>query len=124
MRDLFAVGIGSFIGGVTRYVVGGWLQASVRTTFPVGTLFVNTTGCLLIGLIGGAIERSVGLSETARLFVVTGFLGGYTTFSAFSYESVGLARAGACGMGFANIALSLLLGLAATLLGLTIVRSM
>ena len=93
MRNLLLVGGGGFLGSVARYLLGGLvLHATGAPRFPFATLVVNVTGCLTIGVLAGAAERSGMLSPSARLFLLTGFLGGYTTFSAFAYETFFLAR--------------------------------
>jgi fluoride exporter len=83
----------------------------------VGTLTVNVTGCLLIGLLAGLTEHAHLLSPPTRLFLLTGFLGGYTTYSAFAYETYFLGREHLALAALTSIALHLLLGLGAVLLG-------
>ncbi len=89
MRDLLLVGSGSFLGGIARYCLSGFVsqQLSPDFRFPAGTFGVNFLGCLLIGLVGG-----LGISDQTKLFIITGFLGGFTTFSAFSNETFYLMR--------------------------------
>lgn len=114
---------GGAAGSVLRYLVSGFAQrtfvpgAGALASFPAGTLVVNVTGSLLIGLLAGlAASRSLPGPE-ARLLLVTGFLGGYTTFSAFSLETLVLLRAGQAATAFAAVALQVLLGLAAAWAG-------
>ncbi|MDA1082158.1 MAG: fluoride efflux transporter CrcB [Gemmatimonadetes bacterium] len=93
LRDLMLVGVGGFVGSVARFLVGGWVtQLSAASRFPVGTLAVNAIGCLLIGAIAGYTEHTNALSPHTRLLVFTGILGGFTTFSAFAFETWFLAR--------------------------------
>ena len=108
-----------------RYLVSGWVQGATQSaTFPYGTLAVNTTGCLLIGIMAQFAESSGLLTPSLRLLIITGFLGGYTTFSTFANEAFRLGRGpdGSTQLAaFAYVALHLLLGLAAVWLGRLIV---
>ncbi|HEY9517651.1 MAG TPA: fluoride efflux transporter CrcB [Gemmatimonadales bacterium] len=118
MRNLLLVGGGGFLGSVARYYITGWAtQVSHAGRFPVGTLAVNVTGCLLIGFLAGLAEHAHLLSPPTRLFLLTGFLGGYTTYSAFAYETYFLGREHLTLAALTSIALHLLLGLGAVLLG-------
>ncbi|HEY1008820.1 MAG: fluoride efflux transporter CrcB [Daejeonella sp.] len=119
MRIVLLIGIGSFIGGIARYLLSQLIQNKALVTFPYGTLAVNIVGCFLIGIVYGVAERS-GLSNEWRLFIATGILGGFTTFSAFSYESINLMRDGQAGAALVYIAASIMLGLAATFIGLSV----
>lgn len=123
MRNFLLVGGGGFLGSVARYYVSGWAtQITHAGRFPVGTLVVNVTGCFLIGLLAGLAEHAHLLSPPTRLFLLTGFLGGYTTYSAFAYETYFLGREHLALAALANIALQLLLGLGAVLLGAKLAR--
>lgn len=118
MRNLLLVGGGGFLGSVARYYLTGWAtQMSYASRFPVGTLVVNVTGCLLIGFLAGLAEHAHLLSAPTRLFLLTGFLGGFTTYSAFAYETYFLGREHMALAALANVALQVLLGLGAVLLG-------
>ena len=117
MRIVFLIGLGSFIGGVGRYLLSQFIQNKALTAFPYGTLTVNIIGCFLIGIAYGLTERH-GLSNEWRLFLATGILGGFTTFSAFSYESISLMRDGQAGTALLYIGCSIVLGLLATYGGL------
>lgn len=101
--------VGAGMGGVCRFWLSFWVQAKASQTFPWGTFLVNASGSFGIGLILGALLR-LELSPTWRLLLVAGFLGGYTTFSALSQETLELLRQGAWGYAFANALGSLLLG--------------
>ncbi|MFO7924602.1 MAG: fluoride efflux transporter CrcB [Bacteroidales bacterium] len=93
MKIILAIGTGSFIGGVLRYLLSQLVQTKFLSTFPFGTLTVNIIGCFLIGLVFGLTDRG-NLTQEWRLFLATGVLGGFTTFSAFSIESLSLFRDG------------------------------
>jgi len=93
LRDLLIVGWGGFLGSVGRYLLSGFATHLVAASrFPVGTLTVNALGSLAIGLIAGIIERHHILTPATRLLLITGVLGGFTTFSAFTFETLFLAR--------------------------------
>lgn len=109
----FLVGVGGALGSMARYGVG---LAVHSTTFPYATLIVNVVGCLCIGLALPSVERAAALSHEMRLFLVVGFLGGFTTFSAFGSESIALIRSG-MPVALINVAANVLLGLAAVVIG-------
>jgi fluoride exporter len=117
------VAIGGAVGAVGRYLIGGWVQSLTGTGFPAGTFFVNVTGSLIIGVILGLVERGA-LSSQARLLLAVGLMGGYTTFSSFSYDSLGLLQAGQTGRFLLNISAQLVLGLLAAYLGVVMTRAL
>lgn len=121
MKLVLLVGIGSFMGGMFRYILSLFIHSKIGTTFPIGTLSVNILGSLLIGIVFGLSERS-NLSVEWRLFLATGILGGFTTFSSFSNESLGLIREGQFLLAGSYIFGSVILGLAATFMGISIVK--
>ncbi len=113
------------MGSVLRYAVTGIAQrlfatgGSAAVSFPAGTLIVNVTGAFLIGLLMGLAESRAMLGADARLLLITGLLGGYTTFSAFSLETLMLFRAGQAGTAVGSVVLQVLLGIAAAFAGFT-----
>ena len=109
------------MGGVFRYLVSQSLQSKFLSAFPFGTLGVNIIGCLLIGLVFGLGEKG-NLGPEWRLFLATGLCGGFTTFSAFSNETIALLRDGQLLYGFFYVAASVLLGLFATYAGIAIIK--
>jgi CrcB protein len=121
MHKYVAVMAGAALGGLARYVIATAITTRVSGRIPWGTLAVNITGCFLIGLISTILaERS---SSTAwSLFLVTGILGGYTTFSAFGWETVQLTRQGEHALALANILTSVTAGYAAVWMGVLIAR--
>ena len=103
MRFLL-VGAGGFIGSVSRYWLSGVVQALVPTSsFPLGTLAVNLTGCLAIGFLAELTEARGFLTPDARALLLVGVLGGYTTFSAFANETVAAFRDGANVLATVNV---------------------
>ena len=112
--------LGGGAGSLTRYLVGSAVLKNFSTNFPVATLCVNLVGCLIIGLLTGFAQRSEFFTLNTRLLLITGFLGGFTTFSAFGLETVTLIKRGDTALAFANIALSVGLGLAAVWIGLKV----
>lgn len=118
MRDVLLVGLGGFAGSASRYLLGGLvLHLSGAHRFPFATLGVNVLGCLAIGLLAGLAETHHVLSPGTRLFLLTGVLGGFTTFSAFGYETYFLGREHAWAWAALNVVLHLVLALPAVWLG-------
>lgn len=110
------VALGAALGGMARYAVAGAVQARAGATFPLGTLAVNVLGCAAIGALAGP-GFAVGLSEEARLLLVVGLLGGFTTFSAFGYETMSLVAGGRYGAAALSVAANVGLSLAAVAAG-------
>ena len=111
MRGFLLVGVGGFMGSVTRYLVSGWVHRILDNPwFPYGTLVVNVTGSLTIGFLAGLAETRSLFSSEARLFVFIGILGGFTTFSSFSLETFTLVRNSQTFAALANVACQLILG--------------
>ncbi len=118
---ILAIGAGSFIGGISRYLISLFIQNRVPSTFPFGTLSVNIIGCFLIGVVFGLADRG-NMRQEWRLFLATGVLGGFTTFSAFSNETVGMMRDGQFWYASAYVVSSVLLGVIATFMGILIIK--
>lgn len=113
------VGVGGFFGSLARYLMGTWIHSALGVRFPTGTLLVNVSGAFLLGLVATILaERASDHTDTVRLLVGVGFLGGYTTFSTLCFETYDLAREGDLGWAIANVVLSIGLGLLAIHLGL------
>lgn len=114
---ILIVGVGGFIGASLRYIISGLSIRVFGDSFPYGTLLVNILGGLLIGFI---MEASVSLwpvSPNIRIFLTTGILGGLTTFSTFSYETISMLSDGSYLMGGINVGLNLFLSLFCAWLG-------
>ena len=115
--NVLLVAVGGAIGAAGRYLAGLWIVARLGADFPWGTFFVNATGSFLIGIILVLVERGA-LPNEARLFLAVGVLGGYTTFSSFSYETLQLlAGGGSLGPVLFNAFGQLLAGFVAVYLG-------
>lgn len=121
MKLILAIGTGSFIGGILRYLLSQFIQTKFLSIFPFGTLTVNIVGCFFIGLVFGFSDRG-NLTPEWRLFLATGLLGGFTTFSAFSNETVGMLRDGQLWYATAYISSSVIVGLVATFIGFSITK--
>jgi CrcB protein len=118
------VGCGGFFGSIARYSLGNFItQRNWTTDFPAGTFAVNVIGCLAIGLLWGLTERVQFMTVELRFLLITGFLGGFTTFSAFSIESLMLLRRGEIALALLYCVGSVALGLCATWLGLRVVQN-
>jgi CrcB protein len=92
--EVLFVALGGAIGSAARYLVGGWFAARFGAAFPYGTFVVNVTGSFIVGLFLAYTQERVSLSPYWRLFFAVGFVGGYTTFSTYEYESVRLLQDG------------------------------
>ena len=122
MRQIILVGVGSFLGGIARYISTLVINQKLNTDFPYATLSINIIGCLVIGIVYGIFEKSI-ITSDWKLFLATGICGGFTTFSAFSNESLDLLKQGnTLGM-LTYIGVSILFGLIATYLGYWVVKS-
>jgi CrcB protein len=116
------VALGGAIGAFTRYAVNGWAQRQFPSFAPTGTLLVNVAGCLLIGVVMAALRERPGQARELQALVVTGFLGGLTTFSAFGYQTVELLEGQQAMRALQNVLANVLLGCGAAWLGLAVTR--
>ncbi len=122
---LVLVGVGGCVGAMLRYVVSGYVQNALRDAqFPYGTLAVNVMGCFIIGLLSQVADARGLFTTESRLFIFTGVLGGYTTFSTFANESMNLLRDGQGVAVVANVAVHVFASLAAVWLGRAIAALM
>ncbi|HEY8936022.1 MAG TPA: fluoride efflux transporter CrcB [Cyclobacteriaceae bacterium] len=121
MKLTLVIGLGSFIGGIFRYLLSQVIQSRFLSVFPFGTLVVNIIGCFLIGIV---FELNIkgSISHEWRLFLATGILGGFTTFSAFSNETVGMLRDGQIWHASMYVIASVVIGLISTFAGMTTVK--
>jgi CrcB protein len=117
VREALWVGVGGFVGAVTRYLLGGWVTARLGPGFPYGTFAINVTGSFVLGTIMGALEGHI-VAPVIRLAAAVGFVGAYTTFSTFTYETLRLLEEGSFLLAAANVGGSVLTGLVFGALGL------
>ena len=89
--EYVAVGLGALLGANLRYIVSSWMADRFGAEFPYGTFVINVSGAFIIGLLLAAALFRAGVHPTLRLFAITGFLGGYTTFSSYAWEALTLA---------------------------------
>ena len=119
IKNLLLVGLGGSIGSMARYAASYLIKAKA---FPYATLSVNIIGSFIIGLVFAMSIKQEGISDNWKLFLTTGICGGFTTFSAFSLENMGLLQSGKIGMAVSYICLSVVLGIVATFLGFRLVN--
>jgi len=119
---VFLVSVGGAIGSVARYLVSTWAVAAFGTGFPGGTLLVNVMGSFLIGAIFETSLRSAAISGDLRLFLTTGVMGGFTTYSSFNYETIRLLEDGSLGLALINLSATVFGCMAAGMLGLASAR--
>ncbi len=117
MVNMLFVGIGGFLGAITRYSVALWIGQKWGRTFPFGTFVVNITGCLLIGFLMPLLTERFLVNPQLRLLLTVGFLGAYTTFSTFAYETGALLQDGEWLFTILNVVLSVFVGFIALKLG-------
>jgi CrcB protein len=123
MERTLMVGAGGFIGASLRYLVGGLVHRWLPSTFPYGTVFVNVSGCFVIGVLAALVEERA-LGPAARLFWMVGVLGGYTTFSTFGYETLALLREGSLAAAWLNVLAQVAIGLGAVWAGAALGRTL
>ena len=116
MKTLLAIAVAGGLGSVARYSIARAVQLRIPGAFPAGTLLVNVVGCLIVGIVARYFLNDE-TQPIVRAAIIVGFCGGFTTFSAFSLETVGLVTGGEWGRAAAYVAASLILCLAATALG-------
>ena len=122
IKNILLVGLGGGLGSMARYLCQRWFAFHFSYSFPWASFAVNITGCFLIGLLWGLSFRSFDSNESWKLFLMTGLCGGFTTFSAFTLEGIGLIKEQKLLLFFAYAAGSVLLGLLATFIGMRITR--
>ena len=123
MNNVLLVAAGGAFGASARHLVGVASLRAFGSGFPYGTLIVNVVGCLLMGVFIGLLSARFQSSEALRLFVATGFLGGFTTFSAFSSDFTVLWDRGESALAIGYVAVSVLVSLGAFAAGLWLVRT-
>jgi len=124
LRVFWYVAIGAALGGVSRFYLGAFIQQRAGADFPAGTLIVNVSGSFLLGFVMRYALASSTLGPELRALLTTGFCGGYTTFSTFTYETVMLTEDGEYARAAFYVALSLGVSLLATFVGFVFAREL
>jgi fluoride exporter len=122
VRTFWAIAIGAAVGGVSRYYLSAAVQHRMGSTFPWGTLVINVTGSLLLGFLMRYAISTPAVSVEMRALLTTGFCGGYTTFSTYSYETAALIEDGQLGRAGTYALASVLLALVGTFGGFALAR--
>jgi CrcB protein len=122
IKEILLVGLGGGAGSILRYLSAVCSNKMFPSAFPAGTFFVNILGCFILGLLVGLIEHRQMLNVNHRLLFITGFCGGFTTFSTFSAESLQLFESGHTLLGAVYVAASVLTGIAAVWLGIWLLK--
>ena len=123
MQKLLLIGLAGALGALARYSLGGLVQRYSGFTFPVGTLIVNLLGTFLFGFIWALVEQRLVVSVETRVIILSGFLGAFTTFSSFMFETSALVGDGQWCFAALNLAAQIILGLVAVFLGLAAGRA-
>ncbi len=121
-RILFYVGAGSFVGGIARYLSQQFVQKHFPSSIPLSTLSVNILGSFLIGIVYALAEKSKIISPEMRILLATGFCGGFTTFSAFTYENIRLLEDGEFYYTAFYVLISISLGFLAVWFGILFIK--
>jgi fluoride exporter len=124
MNNILIVGIGGFLGAVARYAIAIWIGQKWGRSFPMGTFVINVSGSFLIGLLMVLFTERYLVNPQWRLLLVVGFLGAYTTFSTFEYETGSLLKDGEWMMALLNIVGSVVAGFVALKMGEVIAKAL
>ncbi|NOY93661.1 MAG: fluoride efflux transporter CrcB [Deltaproteobacteria bacterium] len=122
MERLLFVSLGGAVGTGARYLVAGWAQKALGASFPYGTFAVNLVGSFLLGLLMVVGVSSESISPTLRIAITTGAMGGFTTYSTFSYETMRYVQEGAYGLAALNVGLTVVVCLVASFAGVAVGR--
>ena len=122
MQRLIFIGVAGFLGTIARFGLSEIASKRLGTSFPIGTLIVNVVGCFLAGILFYALQERDSVSETVRLAVMVGFLGGFTTFSAFGLQTFALLKSGEIVLALLNVAVSNLVGIAVVCAGYSLAK--
>src|SRR5512135_3117077 len=121
--DYLIIGAGGFVGAITRYIIAIWIGQRWGRSFPLGTFIINVTGSFLIGLLMTLMTEKIIENPQWRLLLVVGFLGAYTTFSTFEYETGALLKDGEWLIAGMNVVFSVAVGFIALKLGEVLAKS-
>ncbi len=124
MVKYWMVGIGGFIGAIARFALGSYIGNRMGSRFPYGTFVINISGSFLIGFILTVLAQRTDASPNWRYLIPIGFIGAYTTFSTFEYETLRTVQDGQILIGLANISLSVIAGFAAVWVGVIAGRAL
>jgi fluoride exporter len=122
MTRVFLIGLAGALGTLSRYFVGIFAGRALGADFPYGTLIVNVLGCFLIAVVSQLALSTTLISPTLRMTLTTGFMGGFTTYSSFNYETTNLLRERAWATGLLNVGITMVGCFVAGLLGLAVAR--
>lgn len=122
MKEILAVFIGGGVGSVLRYLINKWVNIAYPISFPLATFLINSLGCFLIGFLVMTLGKSYPLP--IKLLLITGFCGGFTTFSTFAFENVELIQNQQIGLALFYIAYSVVIGILFTWLGILVGRGL
>ena len=122
IKNFLIVGLGGAAGSMLRYGVQKLFNIQSAAAFPTGTLLVNISGCFLIGILWGFASRTLTWNEEMKLLLMTGFCGGFTTFSAFTLEGMGLLKESKTALFIIYLTASVVGGLLATFIGIRIAK--
>jgi fluoride exporter len=123
MRTMW-IGVAGFAGAVSRYVVEGWVSSRSQGAFPWGTFVVNVSGCFVLGFVFTLLTERFLPHPTLRSALTIGFVGAYTTFSTFAFETMRLGEDGAVLLATINVAASVTAGIAAVFAGVAVGRAL
>jgi len=118
MQKLLILAVASIAGGFSRYFLSGLIYEKFGMTFPIGTLIVNLTACFLIGFFSAIIDEKFFLGSNAKILLMTGFCGAYSTFSTYMLETSNLVKDGEITRAFTNILISTIIGFIALRIGI------
>jgi CrcB protein len=122
LQTILLVGSGGFIGSVMRYMVQYYMEKSLTSTFPWGTIIANIAGSFIIGIVFALAEKGNLMNVEWRIFLAVGICGGFTTFSSFAYNNLTMLNERAWGSLLLNIGGNLFLGILAVYLGIILIR--
>jgi CrcB protein len=118
------IGVGGFVGAIARFLIGTYVGNKLGTKFPYGTFVINCTGSFLIGLILTLLTEKTHWNANWRYLIPIGFIGAYTTFSTFEYETARVIQDGQVLVGLLNVTLSVVIGFAAVMAGIAVGRAL
>ena len=122
VRSLLFIGVGGGIGSICRYLSQQFVQNNYPSSMPLGTLIVNITGCFLIGIVYALSEKGNIMSPELRIFLATGFCGGFTTYSSFAYENVSMILDGEFYYTALYLLISVIIGFGAVHAGILLIK--